>query len=221
MSDAGTPVFSDPGYVVVSRAVEAGIAVSPVPGPSSVLAVLSASGLAVDRFTYAGFLPRRSAARQTEIRRLTERGDAFVVHEAPRPRRGPARRCRGRVPELEGVHRARGHEGVRGVPARNRDRALRRCGRGCRRRPRRVHDRRRASRRITGARRRARCRVRRAARSLRARAPRAGCHDEDDRQGALGELPGVSHKQAYRACSPSPSAGDADPGRRQGPHVAS
>ena len=84
VSDAGTPLFSDPGYVVVSRAVEAGIAVSPVPGPSSVLAVLSASGLAVDRFTYAGFLPRRSAARQSEIRRLTESGDAFVVHEAPR-----------------------------------------------------------------------------------------------------------------------------------------
>jgi 16S rRNA (cytidine1402-2'-O)-methyltransferase len=84
VSDAGTPLFSDPGYVVVHRAVEQGLAVSPVPGPSSVLAVLSASGLAVDRFTYAGFLPRRSAARQAEIRRLTERGDAFVAHEAPR-----------------------------------------------------------------------------------------------------------------------------------------
>ncbi|MDQ1382968.1 MAG: rRNA (cytidine1402-2-O)-methyltransferase, partial [Actinomycetota bacterium] len=84
VSDAGTPLFSDPGYVVVNRAVDAGYAVSPVPGPSSMLAVLSASGLAVDRFTYTGFLPRRSAARQAELRRLTERGDAFVVHEAPR-----------------------------------------------------------------------------------------------------------------------------------------
>jgi 16S rRNA (cytidine1402-2'-O)-methyltransferase len=84
VSDAGTPLFSDPGYVVVNRAVDEGFAVSPVPGPSSLLAVLSASGLAVDRFTYAGFLPRRSAARQTELRRLTERGDAFVIHEAPR-----------------------------------------------------------------------------------------------------------------------------------------
>jgi len=84
VSDAGTPLFSDPGYVVVNRAVDAGLAVSPVPGPASMLAVLSASGLAVDRFTYAGFLARRSAARQTEIRTLTERGDAFVVHEAPR-----------------------------------------------------------------------------------------------------------------------------------------
>jgi len=69
---------------VVNRAVEAGYAVSPIPGPSSLLAVLSASGLAVDRFTYVGFLPRRSSARQAEIRRLIERGDAFVVHEAPR-----------------------------------------------------------------------------------------------------------------------------------------
>jgi 16S rRNA (cytidine1402-2'-O)-methyltransferase len=84
VSDAGTPLFSDPGYVVVNRAVAAGLAVSPVPGPSSFLAVLSASGLAVDRFSYVGFLPRRSAARQAEIRRLAERGDAFVVHEAPR-----------------------------------------------------------------------------------------------------------------------------------------
>ncbi len=84
VSDAGTPLFSDPGYVVVNRAVEAGLPVSPVPGPSSFLAVLSASGLAVDRFTYVGFLPRRSAARRAEIRRLCDRGDAFVVHESPR-----------------------------------------------------------------------------------------------------------------------------------------
>ncbi len=84
VSDAGTPLFSDPGYVVVSGAVGAGLAVSPVPGPSSFLAVLSASGLAIDRFTYVGFLPRRTAARQAEIRRLTDRGEAFVAHEAPR-----------------------------------------------------------------------------------------------------------------------------------------
>jgi 16S rRNA (cytidine1402-2'-O)-methyltransferase len=84
VSDAGTPLFSDPGYVVVRRAAEAGFAVSPVPGPSSLLAVLSASGLPVDRFTYAGFLARRSPARRSEIASLTAAGDAFVVHEAPR-----------------------------------------------------------------------------------------------------------------------------------------
>jgi 16S rRNA (cytidine1402-2'-O)-methyltransferase len=88
VSDAGTPLFSDPGYVVVRGAAEAGFAVSPVPGPSSLLAVLSASGLPVDRFTYAGFLARRSSARRSEIAELAAAGDAFVVHEAPR-RVGP------------------------------------------------------------------------------------------------------------------------------------
>jgi 16S rRNA (cytidine1402-2'-O)-methyltransferase len=84
VSDAGTPLFSDPGYVVVRRAAQEGFAVTPVPGPSSLLAVLSASGLPVDRFTYAGFLARRSAARRSEIADLAAAGDAFVVHEAPR-----------------------------------------------------------------------------------------------------------------------------------------
>jgi 16S rRNA (cytidine1402-2'-O)-methyltransferase len=83
VSDAGTPLFSDPGYVVVRAAVDRGIPVSPVPGASSVLAVLSASGLAVDRFTYAGFVARRSAARQNDLRALIERGETFVLHEAP------------------------------------------------------------------------------------------------------------------------------------------
>ncbi len=83
VSDAGTPLFSDPGYVIVSRALEAGFEVSPVPGASSLLAVLSASGLPIDGFSYAGFLPRRSAARQAELRRLIERRETFVVHEAP------------------------------------------------------------------------------------------------------------------------------------------
>ena len=83
VSDAGTPLFSDPGYVVVSRALDAGFEVTPVPGPSSLLAVLSASGLAIDRFAYVGFLPRRSAARQAELRRLTDRRETFVLHEAP------------------------------------------------------------------------------------------------------------------------------------------
>ena len=84
VSDAGTPLFSDPGYVVVRAAADAGVAVSPIPGPSSALAVLSASGLPVDRFTYAGFLARRSPARRSEIATLAAAGDAFVLHEAPR-----------------------------------------------------------------------------------------------------------------------------------------
>jgi 16S rRNA (cytidine1402-2'-O)-methyltransferase len=82
VSDAGTPLFSDPGYVVVSRAVAEGIAVSPVPGPSAALAVLAACGLPVDRFVFAGFLPRRSAPRRQAVVELTRLGCAVVCYES-------------------------------------------------------------------------------------------------------------------------------------------
>jgi 16S rRNA (cytidine1402-2'-O)-methyltransferase len=83
VSDAGTPLASDPGYVVVRDAVAADLPVIPVPGPSSLLAVLAASGLPVDRFSYVGFLPRRAAARQAALQELCARDETFVVHEAP------------------------------------------------------------------------------------------------------------------------------------------
>jgi len=82
VSDAGTPLFSDPGYVVVSRAVAEAIPVCPVPGPSAALAALAASGLPVDRFVFGGFLPRRSAARRQAIQRLSAPGFAIVLYEA-------------------------------------------------------------------------------------------------------------------------------------------
>jgi 16S rRNA (cytidine1402-2'-O)-methyltransferase len=82
VSDAGTPLFSDPGYVVVSRAVAEEIPVCPVPGPSAALAVLAASGLPVDRFVFGGFLPRRSAPRRQAVRELTALGCAMVFYEA-------------------------------------------------------------------------------------------------------------------------------------------
>jgi 16S rRNA (cytidine1402-2'-O)-methyltransferase len=82
VSDAGTPLCSDPGYVVVSRAVAEGIAVSPVPGPSAALAAITASGLPVDRFVFGGFLPRRSSQRQPVVRALTALGTAVVFYEA-------------------------------------------------------------------------------------------------------------------------------------------
>jgi 16S rRNA (cytidine1402-2'-O)-methyltransferase len=82
VSDAGTPLCSDPGYVVVSRAVAEGIPVSPVPGPSAALAVLAASGLPVDRFVFGGFLPRRSNQRQQAVRELTAIGCAVVLYES-------------------------------------------------------------------------------------------------------------------------------------------
>jgi 16S rRNA (cytidine1402-2'-O)-methyltransferase len=82
VSDAGTPLCSDPGYVVVSRAVAEGLPVCPVPGPSAALAVLAASGLPVDRFVFGGFLPRRSSPRRQSLQELTASGFAVVIYEA-------------------------------------------------------------------------------------------------------------------------------------------
>lgn len=64
VSDAGTPLISDPGLPLLRRVVEAGITVSPIPGPCALIAALSASGLPVTRFTFEGFAPRTSSERQ-------------------------------------------------------------------------------------------------------------------------------------------------------------
>lgn len=70
VSDAGTPLISDPGYRLVREARAAGMAVIPVPGASSVMAALSAAGLPTDRFLFAGFLPPKSAARRAALAEL-------------------------------------------------------------------------------------------------------------------------------------------------------
>lgn len=70
VSDAGTPLVSDPGYRLVLAAHQAGIPVSPVPGPSAVVAALSAAGLPTDRFCFEGFLPARAKARRTRLESL-------------------------------------------------------------------------------------------------------------------------------------------------------
>ncbi|HEY7840014.1 MAG TPA: 16S rRNA (cytidine(1402)-2'-O)-methyltransferase, partial [Gammaproteobacteria bacterium] len=67
ISDAGTPLISDPGYRVVVLAHDAGIPVVPVPGPSAVLAALSVCGLGVDRFGFEGYLPATAAQRRTRL----------------------------------------------------------------------------------------------------------------------------------------------------------
>jgi 16S rRNA (cytidine1402-2'-O)-methyltransferase len=83
VSDAGTPLFSDPGYVVVRDAIDAGIEVSPIPGPAALVSVVSVSGLPVDRFTYVGFLSRRGEARRRALQQLVHQRTTFVLHEAP------------------------------------------------------------------------------------------------------------------------------------------
>src|SRR5688572_8703062 len=83
VSDAGTPLVSDPGYLLVSAAVDAGIAVSPVPGPSAAITALSASGLPCDRFCFEGFLPARAAARRRRLAELAAETRTLILYEAP------------------------------------------------------------------------------------------------------------------------------------------
>ena len=70
VSDAGTPLISDPGFRLLKEAHEAGITVSPIPGSSALVAALSVSGLPTDRFTFEGFLPAKSAARKKRLQSL-------------------------------------------------------------------------------------------------------------------------------------------------------
>ena len=83
VSDAGTPLVSDPGERLVAAAAAEGHAVVPVPGPSAVLAALSASGLPTCTFTMLGFLPRRAAERAALLRRFRASPDTIVLFEAP------------------------------------------------------------------------------------------------------------------------------------------
>ncbi len=82
VSDAGTPLISDPGWKLVHEALEHGIKVYPVPGASALLAGLVASGLPSDRFLFAGFLPPKSGARRTEIGSLKQVPATLVFYES-------------------------------------------------------------------------------------------------------------------------------------------
>jgi len=83
VSDAGTPLVSDPGYRLVARAVEEGIRVEPVPGSSAILAALTASGLPTDQFHFGGFLPAKSGQRRKALERLKDEAATLVFYEAP------------------------------------------------------------------------------------------------------------------------------------------
>ena len=83
ISDAGTPLISDPGSRLVAAALEAGIAVVPIPGASSVMAALVASGLPLERFTFFGFLPRKGRERTDILTEIVESRGTVVLFEAP------------------------------------------------------------------------------------------------------------------------------------------
>jgi 16S rRNA (cytidine1402-2'-O)-methyltransferase len=83
ISDAGTPLVSDPGYQLLRAALAAGIVVSPIPGACAVIAALSAAGLPSDRFCFEGFLPARAAARRRRLAELAADPRTFVIYEAP------------------------------------------------------------------------------------------------------------------------------------------
>ena len=82
VSDAGTPLVSDPGYRLVRAARAAGVRVSPVPGPCAAIAALSVAGLASDRFAFEGFLPAKSAARRERLRPLAAEPRTLVFYES-------------------------------------------------------------------------------------------------------------------------------------------
>ncbi len=83
ISDAGTPLISDPGYHLVRQARAAGVAVVPVPGACALIAALSAAGLPSDRFIFEGFLPAKTAGRRTRLEQVKEEPRTLIFYEAP------------------------------------------------------------------------------------------------------------------------------------------
>jgi 16S rRNA (cytidine1402-2'-O)-methyltransferase len=83
VSDAGTPLLSDPGYRLVRGALDAGVAVVPIPGANAATALLSVCGLASDRFVFEGFLPQREGRRRRRLERLRGETRTIVLYESP------------------------------------------------------------------------------------------------------------------------------------------
>jgi len=84
ISDAGTPLISDPGYHLVNECRAAGVDIVPIPGPSAVITALSAAGLPTDRFSFEGFLPAKEKGKQDKLMALMEETRTMVFYESPR-----------------------------------------------------------------------------------------------------------------------------------------
>jgi 16S rRNA (cytidine1402-2'-O)-methyltransferase len=83
VTDAGTPGISDPGYYLINRCIQAGIPLSPVPGPSAFLAALTVSGLPTDAFLFEGFLPKKRIGRIKHLRALKDEPRTIIFYESP------------------------------------------------------------------------------------------------------------------------------------------
>ncbi|MEI6863260.1 MAG: 16S rRNA (cytidine(1402)-2'-O)-methyltransferase [Candidatus Omnitrophota bacterium] len=83
VSDAGTPGISDPGYKIIRMAIDNGISVVPIPGPSGIITALTASGKATDAFTFEGFLSNKSGKRKNQLKKLKDEGRTAVIYESP------------------------------------------------------------------------------------------------------------------------------------------
>lgn len=83
VSDAGTPAISDPGYNLVRDAIEKGISVIPIPGPSAAIAALACSGLPTDQFLFAGFLPQKEGKKKKFLESLKSEEGTLIFYESP------------------------------------------------------------------------------------------------------------------------------------------
>jgi 16S rRNA (cytidine1402-2'-O)-methyltransferase len=119
VSNAGTPLVSDPGYPLVSACIEAGVEVEVLPGPSALVTALVASGLPSDAFVFLGFLPRKGRGRKEILARISEEQYTFVIYESPHrisgtlaelPAEAPVAVCRELTKLHEEVYRGRAAE---------------------------------------------------------------------------------------------------------------
>ncbi len=122
VSDAGTPLISDPGYRLVSACIQAGVAVEVLPGASAPITALVASGLPVDTVVFLGFLPRKGGERKNHLFRIVNERSTFVLFESPRrlrktleelPAEAPVAVCRELTKLHEEVFRGTAEEAAR------------------------------------------------------------------------------------------------------------